>query len=101
MEVPEAREYCVYQAAEIDARYESLVEERALVAAATQVAKKPLPQTPAESLTDGTTLDNSSGISTPRFGDFAKTTSSRKRKAAPQSFEQTPTPSKHSKRISA
>ena len=76
------------------------MEEQALVAAATQVAKNPVPATPAESLTDGTTLGNSSsGISTPRFGDFEKTTSSRKRKAAPQTFKQTPTPSKRSKRL--
>lgn len=100
IESPEARDYCNSQAAEIDARYEALVEEQTLVAAATQVAKIPVPATPAESLTDGTTLGNSSsGISTPRSGDFEKTTSSRKRKAAPQTFKQTPTPSKRSKRL--
>ena len=100
IETPEAREYCKSQAAEIDARYKAMVEEQALVAAATQVAKKPVPSTPVESLTDGTTLDNSSsGICTPLFEDIPKTTSSRKRKAAPQSFKQTPTPSKRSKRL--
>ena len=94
VESPEARDYCSYQAKEIDARYELLVEEQE------EVAKKPMPQTPAESLTDGTTLDNSSGITTPRF-DHPKTTSSRKRKAGPQASKQTPTPSKRSKHISA
>ena len=99
-ESPEARDYCAQQAAEIDARYEAMVDEQALVVAATRVAKKPVPPTPAESLTDGTTLDSSSsGISTPRSGDFPGTTSSRKRKAAPQSFNQTTTPSKRSKRL--
>lgn len=101
LESPEASDYCAYQEIEIDARYEALVEEKALVAAATEVAKKPVSQTPAESLTDGTTLGSSSGISTPCFGDFTKTAGSQKRKAAPQSFKQTPTPSKRSKRISA
>ena len=105
VESPEARDFCTNITAEIDARYEAFVEEQALVAAATQVAKKPtVPPTPAESLTDATTLDNSSGISTPRFGgELAKTTtSSRKRKAAPESFNLTPTtPSKRSKRILA
>ena len=86
--------------ADIDARYEAVVEERTLAAAATQFAEKPVPPTPAESLTDGTTLDSFSGISTPHSGEFPKTTSSRKRKAAPQSFKQTPTPSKRSKLIS-
>lgn len=99
VESPEARDYCIYQAKEIDARYELLVEEQALVTAATEVAKKPMPQTPAESLTDGTTLDNSE-VTTPRFGDFPKTTSSGKRKAATQSFKLTPTPSKRSKHVS-
>lgn len=102
IECPEALEYCKYQNEQIDARYEALVEEEALVAAATQVAKKAVSQTPAESLTDGTTLDySSSGLTTPRFGDLPKTASSHKRKAAPQSFKQTPTPTKRSKRISA
>ena len=100
-ETPEARDYCKYQAEGIDARYEALKEERNLVAAATQIARKPVPPTPAESMTDGTTLDSNSGISTPHSGDFPKTTSSRKRKAAPQSFKQGPTPSKRSRRISA
>lgn len=100
IETPEARDYCMNQAAEIQARYEAMVEEQALVAAATQVTRKPVPSTPVESLTDGTTLDNSSsGISTPLFEDILQTTSSRKRKAAPQSFKQTPTPSKRSKRL--
>ena len=102
VESPEAADYCATLAAEIDTRYEALVEDQALVAAAAQVAKKPLPSTPSESLTDGTTLDNSnSGISTPRFGDIPKTTSGRKRKAAPQSSKETPTPSKRSKRLTA
>ena len=100
IETPEAGEYCKDQAAEIHARYEAMVEEQALVAAATQIAKKPVPSTPVESLTDGTTLDNSSsGIRTPLLEEMPKTTSSRKRKAAPQSFKQTPTPSKRSKRL--
>lgn len=99
-ESPEARDYCTHQAVEIDARYEAMADEQALVAAAMQVAKTRVPPTPAESLTDGTTLDNSSsGISTPRSGDFPRTTSSRKRKAASQSINQTPTPSKRSKRL--
>lgn len=102
VESPDARDFCTAVTTEIDARYEAFVEEQALIAAVAEVAKKPVPQTPAESLTDGTTLDNSSGISTPRFGDVPKNTSSRKRKAAPQSFNQTPTtPSKRSKCISA
>ncbi len=102
IENPEASDYCTHQAAEINARYEAMVEEQALVTAATQVAKKPVPPTPAESLTDGTTVDSSSsGITTPHFADFTKTTNNQKRKAAPQSFKQTPTPSKRSKCISA
>ena len=101
IETPEAGDYCTDQSAEIDARYEAWVEEQALVAAATQVVKKPMPQTPAESLTDGTTMASSSGISTPHFRDFTKTTSSQKRKAAPQSFQLTPSSSKRSRRISA
>ena len=102
IESPEAREYCENQAAEINTRHEAMLEEQVLVATATPVAKKPVPSSPVESLTDGTTLDNySSGISTPLFGESPRTTSSRKRKAAPQSFKQTPTPSKRSKRLSA
>ena len=99
-ESPEARDYCAQIATDVDARYEAMAEEEDLLRAATEVAKKPVPPSPVESLTDGTTLDNSSsGVSTPRFEDSSKTTSSRKRKAAPQSFKQTPTPSKRSKRI--
>ena len=98
IEAPEARDYCTHQAAEIDARHEAFVEERDMVAAA---AHKPVPPTPVESLTDGTTDNNTSGISTPRFGDVPKTTSSKKRKAAPQFFKLTPSPSKRSKRLAA
>lgn len=101
-ESPEARDYFTRQAAEIDARHEAFVEERELVAAAMEVAnKKPVPPTPVESLTDGTTENSTSGISTPRFGDVPKTASGKKRKAAPQFFKLTPSPSKRSKRLTA
>lgn len=96
----EARDYCLRQAAEIDARYEDAVEKQELIVAAPEATKNPLaPHTPAESLTDATTLD-SDGISTPRLGDveYPTCTNSRKRKAAAQSFRETPT--KRSTRIS-
>lgn len=95
-----ARKYCEREAAKISKRYRALEEERALIAAAASIARKSsTPPTPADSWTSATTVE-SSGITTPRYILPGDTNSSinRKRKAAPKSFQ--PTPSKRSKRLS-
>ena len=87
-----SREFCEKMALEYDSRYQEVLNEQALVAAASEIAKKAmLPPSRAASLTDGTTLDGS-GISTPLCGSSEQmvTSSSRKRQAAPQSFLTTP-----------
>ena len=94
-----ALEFCENRATEIDLQYKDLLDEQALVAAAAEEAKKPAgPLSRAESLTDATTLDDS-GVCTPQFASNAAitTSTSRKRKAAPDSFK--PTPSKRSNRV--
>jgi len=98
IENSEAREFCERAAAEIDDKHKALVDEQALLAAAAEVAKKPKKApSRAGSLTDATTLD-SSGISTPRIAQDQSTKStSKKRKAAPATFKETPT--KQSKRL--
>ena len=99
-ELPSARKYCEREAAKISKRYQALEKERALIAAAASIARKSTaPPTPAESWTSATTLE-SSGITTPRFTfpDHTSSAGSRKRKAAPKSFQ--PTPTKRSKRLS-
>ena len=96
-----ALEFCNSRAAEIDSHYKHLIDEQALIAAAMEMAKKPImPSSRAESLTDATTLDDSS-VCTPQFAinDVLAVSSLRKRKAAPESFK--PTPSKRSKRVTA
>lgn len=93
-----SREFCEKMAEEYDTRYKEGLNQQVLVAAAAEVARKAtLPSSRAESLTDGTTLDDS-GISTPLFGisEQIASSSSRKRKAAPEMFFSTP--SKQSKR---
>lgn len=93
-----SREFCENMTIEYDTRYKEALNEQALVVAASELAKKEmLPSSRAESLTDGTTLDGS-GISTPQFGasDQMATSSSRKRKPAPESILSTP--SKRSKK---
>ncbi len=102
-EDPKARIFCDKEAAKIDKRYAKTVKGMDLIVAASAVAKKATaPPTPAESLTSATSVE-SSGISTPRFADADAfpSTESRKRKAAPLSFKNVPTPTKRSKRISA
>ena len=100
IEKPESQEFCDSRAIDIDTQYQSLLDEQALVAAAAEVAKPTVPFSRAESLTDATTLDDS-GVCTPQLGsnDIMLSSSSRKRKAAPESFK--PTPSKRSKRVTA
>lgn len=95
-----ARKYCEREAAKINKRYRALEEERALIAAAASIARKSsTPPTPADSWTSATTVE-SSGITTPRLVLPGDTSSpiSRKRKAAPKTFQ--PTPTKRSKRLS-
>jgi SWI/SNF-related matrix-associated actin-dependent regulator of chromatin subfamily A member 5 len=101
LENPEALKFCDNRAAEIDTQFQSLLDKQALVAAAAEVAKKPvMPISRAESLTDATTLDDS-GVCTPQFSsnDVMLSSSSRKRKAAPETFKATP--SKRSSRVTA
>lgn len=84
----DACEFYEKMASQYDAQHAAAIEEHALVAAAAAVAKKPmLPPSRAESLTDATTLDDS-GISTPQLGtsDHTSISSSRKRKAAPETI---------------
>jgi len=102
IEDPKARSFCDQEAAKIDKRYAKAIKDEDLVEAAAAVANKATaPPTPAESLTSATTVE-SSGISTPRLGDGDGylSTASRKRKAAPISFNNVPSPTKRSKRVS-
>ena len=88
IEDTKAHDFCIRKASEIDREYEKFQQERDLLAAATEVAKKPtVPPTPAESMTYATTL-NSSGLTTPGSDGVEKSplTSNRKRKAAPTTF---------------
>jgi SWI/SNF-related matrix-associated actin-dependent regulator of chromatin subfamily A member 5 len=98
----QSREFCERQAAQIDAQYSALVEERERLAAASEDAKKePLLPSRAESLTDATTL-NDSDVTTPHVELTDPVTSSGgklKRRAAPGTFKTTPT--KRSKRLTA
>lgn len=97
----QSREFCERQAAQIDAQYAALVEERErLIAATEDVKKEPLLPSRAESLTDATTL-NDSDVTTPHVELTNPVASSGKvkRKAAPGTFKTTP--SKRSKRLTA
>ena len=88
MEDIKARDFCTREASKIDKQFEKFQQEQDLLAAATEVAKKPtVPPTPAESMTYATTL-NSSGLTTPGSDRVEKSslTNSRKRKAAPITF---------------
>ena len=101
IEDADARIFCEKESTKIDKRYAKAVKDKDLVEAATAVARKTTaPPTPSESLTSATTLE-SSGISTPRIvdADGFSSTQDRKRKAAPTSFKNIPTPTKRSKRI--
>jgi len=96
----QSREFCERQAAQIDAQYSALVEERDRLAAE-DVKKEPLLPSRAESLTDATTL-NDSDVTTPQveFTDpVTSSSASLKRRAAPGTFKTTP--SKRSKRLTA
>lgn len=101
LENPEARNFCVRAAAEVDGKYNRMLERQAPITTPTEVAKKrKQPPSRAESLTDATTLStSSSGLSTPRFRGQGKLTLSTggKRKAAPKTFKTTPM--KTSKRL--
>lgn len=98
----QSREFCERQAAQIDAQYPALMEERERLTAATTVdaKKEPLLPSRAESLTDATTL-NDSDVTTPHveFTDPVTSSGKLKRKAAPRIFKTTPT--KRSKRLTA
>ena len=86
------REFYEKMALQYDAQHAEALDEKALVAAVAEVAKKPiLPPSRAESLTDATTLD-CSGISTPQLGALDPTSASvsRKRKAKPEMLLATP-----------
>lgn len=88
-------------AMQYDVQHAEAMDEQALVAAAAEIAKKPmLPPSRPESLTDATTLDGS-GISTPQLGvsDHTSTSNPRKRKAAPETL--LATPSKREREIKA
>lgn len=100
----EARAFCEQAATEIDTKYDGMMEEQALLAAApvleASIKPKEAPSR-AESLTmtDATTISNS-GINTPLFTELDKAAvTDGKRKAAPFSFKTTPT--KRSKRLTA
>lgn len=91
-EDPTTRRFYEEMAMLYDAQHAEAMDEQALLAAAAEVAKKPmLPPSRAESLTDATTLDGS-GISTPQLGcsDHTSISNSRKRKAAPEKLLTTP-----------
>lgn len=98
VENPKALAYCKAEAAKIDGEYQKIAEEQALLVAGEETKKTTVPPSRAESMTDATTVD-SSGITTPRFNGLEQKTISTggKRKAAPDSFEATPT--KRSKRL--
>lgn len=98
----EARAFCERATVEIDTKYEMMIEEQALLAAATEVATKPK-ESPSRSgslsMTDATTISNS-GISTPLVSEIEKkAVTDGKRKAALISFKTTPT--KRAKRLTA
>ena len=88
LEDDEARDFCARTTVEIDEQFASFQQEQALLTAVADIPKKSVaPPTPAESMTYATSLD-SSGINTPASDGAEKPSSksSRKRKAAPQTF---------------
>lgn len=97
-ESPEARSFVENIVAQIDAQYQEFLAQKAAVAEESDLDKLKVPESRAESMTDASTVD-SSGISTPQVGalDNCLSTGIRKRKAAPQTFNSTP--SKRSRRL--
>lgn len=101
---PEERDFCESHAAEYDVQYQGFLDEKQAVEEEEYSAgKSSTVQTSsrAESLTDATTAQDSA-ISTPHIESFdnnIRTSSSRKRKAAPD-FLMTTTPSKRLMRVS-
>ncbi|KAL6719221.1 hypothetical protein ACLMJK_003458 [Lecanora helva] len=87
-EEAEARDFCIRTALSIDKEYAKFEHEQDILAASPGAVKKPTaPSTPAQSMTDATTLDTS-GLNTPDSEGVKRSpeTSSRKRKAAPTTF---------------
>lgn len=89
---PDEKAFCANQAAEIDAKYQIMLEEQEVSESSMTADKamhKSLVPTPSDtqSLTDASTIDDSA-VATPYFGiEEGSRSSKRKRKAAPSSFK--------------
>lgn len=100
IEDPVSRDFCERHIAQYDSEYQEKLNQQLAAVAADAAKKTKCSPSRAESLTDATTLDDS-GVSTPQLGisDNITSSSSKKRKDAPQSLRTTP--SKRSTRIVA